>query len=226
MKNINIESIMSKLQESIEFNTSNLDALVNFIALQLFKMNITDEHILDTIIKNIDGKYLTKTEIKQKIIHQLEKFEETNKKFSEEQELPNKKIDFQKQIKINSNENKILKELTLRLDRNANLETSIDRTLHFGNKHYGIISRIFNLQLTQNYLSALKYLILDDLVTKQSKFNFTLQESVESIINLINQNNEKIEIKLNDLNNYKDESQAKINDLNKQLQRRIPGKNQ
>jgi len=72
------------------------------------------------------------------------------------------------------------------LDINQDLTTTIDPVLHFSQSQLGITKRIFNWQVTQNYLLALKWFVADDLVKKQSAFNAATQGAFGNMNNLIN----------------------------------------
>jgi len=52
------------------------------------------------------------------------------------------------------------------LELNRDLTTLIDPVFHFSQSHLGIAKRIFNWQITHNYLSAIKWYVSDDLTKK------------------------------------------------------------
>ena len=72
------------------------------------------------------------------------------------------------------------------LKANCDLTTSIDRILHFSPIHLGFAKKIFNMQVTQNYLNALKFYFTDELLQKQTAFNVAVEDTINNINNVFN----------------------------------------
>ena len=77
--------------------------------------------------------------------------------------------------------NKEIEQIFKNLNENKDLVNTIDKTLHFGKKHLGVAFYLFNRQITQNYLSALKYYILDEFSQKQTWFNADTLKTLEKL---------------------------------------------
>lgn len=92
------------------------------------------------------------------------------------------------------------------MDKHKNLAGLSDSVMHFGGPHRGVLQRVFGLQVTQNYLAALKYFILDDFARQQTKFNFTTKKAVAGIIDVIDEISQENMTKINELVNYRTDS--------------------
>ena len=204
---------MNSIQKNIDLEKSNFNDLLDFIAFELSKTDNKNTKVaVDNILKNLHRKYYTKIEVEQKLQTLIEKFNQLNENLLYESQSLDDKLS-SKEIMLSSYEREQMNDLKKsidRLQRNGDLSNLIDPTLHFSDKHLGVASRIFNLQITQNYLSALKYFFLDELVSKQNIFNSATLEALDNLVNLITMIKKDNEIKLNELSNYKNASEGWI----------------
>src|SRR5574338_505892 len=118
-----------------------------------------------------------------------------------------------------------LRQLINRLEKNKDLTNLMDGVLHFGKRHMSIAKRIFFLQVTQNYLSAVKYMTINELVSKQTLFNVATEDAIKNMINLINDLKRQTEISITELKNYQRESQHWIlsdEDKIRKLEAKLP----
>jgi len=126
------------------------------------------------------------------------------------------KNEFRRLVNERKNISKSTKTLPMKLDAslqsmyaNQNLTTAVDPILHFSPSHLGFLKRIFNMQITQNYLNALKFFITDDHLKKQTAFNVSTQNSIEHFLNIINELKSKHQ---NQINELESKHQNQIND--------------
>jgi len=109
--------------------------------------------------------------------------------------------------------NSILKSL----ETNRDLTKIPDNILHFGKRHMSMASRIFYWQTTQNYLAALKWFILDDLVSQQTKFNSVTTNSIKNIFNLMNGMKDEYTIPISELKKLEVKVNENYNELKDML---------
>lgn len=96
------------------------------------------------------------------------------------------------------------------LELNRDLTTLIDPVFHFSQSHLGIAKRIFNWQITHNYLSAIKWYVSDDLTKKQTAFNVAAIDAINNMNNLINDLPKNINAKSLYIENYLSKIENKI----------------
>lgn len=212
MSEIDVELITNNIRKEIKKKKLENERLLTFIATELSKSDIQNKNdVLDIIIDDIDTKYSTKQEVKTILQSKLE--EVTKSKISPDDLLL-------EQINYQSSKNTPysaggsdprpyvnLRQLINRLEKNKDLTNLMDGVLHFGKRHMSIAKRIFFLQVTQNYLSAIKYMTINDLVNRQTLFNFATEDGIKNMINLINDLKRQTEISIVELKNYQNESQ-------------------
>ena len=85
---------------------------------------------------------------------------------------------------------KELSDILKEIKGKNNLLDTLDTDLSFGEKHLSLTSYLFNKQISQKYLNALKYFILHEPLEKQNEINTLL---IDLVIRLIKQleNNSK-----------------------------------
>ena len=122
-----------------------------------------------TMTKNYDKKEIEKIKQKLKVSLNDKRNNQMNETIPENQSSFSTKesLDFLKEIK----------------DKNNLLDT-LDTDLSFGEKHLSLTSYLFNKQISQKYLNALKYLILHEPLEKQNEINTLL---IDLLIRLIKQ---------------------------------------
>jgi len=196
MSEINVESIMEKIQKNIDKKKPIEDELISFLARELSKINTQNySKLIDKILNNFNPIYIPKQDVKELIEKQIEKHKTENVNLSGQESFDDKKV-----------ADPALNQLINRLERNRDLTNIVDPTLHFSSVHSNFLQKVFNLELSQNYLSALKYFIINELVEKQSIFNFATEESVQNIINLITKLQKENSLLIQELINYRDTS--------------------
>jgi len=94
---------------------------------------------------------------------------------------------------------KDIEQIFQNLNENKDIVNTIDKTLHFGKKHLGVAFYLFNRQITQNYLSALKYYILDEFSQKQTWFNADTLKTLEKLYSKSLENEQNLEKMISDL---------------------------
>ena len=203
MTEIKVESIMRDIQEEIKKQKKIDEEMLDFLAFEISQIKLTNyNEIIEMVTKNVKMKYDASEEIKERLQNKIEKLNSDN-------------ISSQGKTVKSFNLNNItttteLRSFLNRLDKNKNLIDLVDSNLRFSNSHLNFLQRVFNLQITQNYLSALKYFIINDFSEKQTKFNFTVEEAIKNIINLINNIKKENAIAINELYNYRNSSQEWI----------------
>lgn len=158
---------MNEINKKIVKTKSDNEQILNFVALELSKLNIENKNeAIEQLTNEIDTKYFTKKEIKDKLENKIENYK-----------------------KSNSNYTQTFKETNLvnleNLERYRDLSKIPDPTLHFSKHHLSLARRVFYWQVTQNYLAAIKWFVLNDLVLQQTKFNSATEDSLKKILNLI-----------------------------------------
>lgn len=227
MKEIDVESIMESIRDDIQHQKEEGEQLLNFIASQLAKAEIEiDDEILESVLDDVKLKHFTTEELKSSLKNKISSLKEKNLKSNSfasidaaiVSNLKNLPVDISKEFTESLNKN------LGRLDRNKDLSDLQDSVMHFSQGHQGFLKRIFNLQISQNYLSALKFFILNDLTTRQTVFNQSTQDSIKNILNLINTSFRENGIIINELKNYQNDStnwirdnDVKLNALDKKL---------
>jgi len=227
MKEIDVESIMESIRDDIQHQKEEGEQLLNFIASQLAKAEIEiDDEILESVLDDVKLKHFTTEELKSSLKNKISSLKEKNLKSNSfasidaaiVSNLKNLPADISKEFTESLNKN------LGRLDRNKDLSDLQDSVMHFSQGHQGFLKRIFNLQISQNYLSALKFFILNDLTTRQTVFNQSTQDSIKNILNLINTSFRENGIIINELKNYQNDStnwirdnDVKLNALDKKL---------
>lgn len=194
MDSIDVELIINDIKEKVNKNKRNYENLLNFIITELSKSKITlNDEILETITENIKSKYSTKEETKELL----------NKKFETAKEQLSLKMQIQEQnLLYNLNRTRVTsptfnftnKNTIKALEENKDLSDTSDEILHFSKRHLSFVSRIFYLQVTQNYLKALKWYITNELIEKQTKFNTAASNELQNILNKIQVYERKNEI--------------------------------
>lgn len=215
MKEIDVESIMESIRDDIQHQKEEGEQLLNFIASQLAKAEIEiDDEILESVLDDVKLKHFTTEELKSSLKNKISSLKEKNLKSNSfasidaaiVSNLKNLPVDISKEFTESLNKN------LGRLDRNKDLSDLQDSVMHFSQGHQGFLKRIFNLQISQNYLSALKFFILNDLTTRQTVFNQSTQDSIKNILNLINTSFRENGIIINELKNYQNDSTNWIRD--------------
>jgi len=189
MSTIDVQEIMSDIQKKVKKNTTNYDNLIDFIASKLSRLKIENEdEVLNIIVNNIPTNYFTKNEIKTTIQNKI-LYHQSNQDMANT--LDNTKVnDFNSNLLglIKGNQSVIdFKQMLRRLEKNQDLSSLSNDSLHFSKHHLSLVSILFHRQVTQNYLSALKWFLINDLVTKQTKFNSATESSIHHILILINE---------------------------------------
>jgi len=214
MSNIDVESILANIRRGIKNQNDDEENLLNFVAAELAKTDIqTDDEILEVITKDIEPRYSTKNEFKLLLKSKVNLIKkQTNQSYGSTYIHQNDVVQTSSGIHTDDLKefNESFKQSIGRLERNKDLFDLHDPVLHFSDSHQGFLKRIFNLQTTQNYLSALKYYILNDLITRQSIFNDTSEQALKNILNLLNSTIRKNEITLSELKNYQNDSEKWI----------------
>lgn len=214
MSNIDVESILANIRRGIKNQNDDEENLLNFVAAELAKTDIqTDDEILEVITKDIEPRYSTKNEFKLLLKSKVNLIKkQTNQSYGSTHIHQNDVVQTSSGIHTDDLKefNESFKQSIGRLERNKDLFDLHDPVLHFSDSHQGFLKRIFNLQTTQNYLSALKYYILNDLITRQSIFNDTSEQALKNILNLLNSTIRKNEITLSELKNYQNDSEKWI----------------
>jgi len=215
LSEIDVELITNNIREKIKKTKLENELLLTFIATELSKSDIQNKNdVLDRIIDYLDTKYSTKQEVKTILQNKLEDLKKS-------QISPDDLL--LEQVNRQSLENIIytgdesdpslyvnLRKLINRLEKNKDLTNLMDGVLHFGKRHMSVAKRIFFLQVTQNYLSAIKYMTINELVNKQTLFNMATEDAIKNMINLINDLRKQTEISITELKNYQHESQRWI----------------
>src|SRR5579883_2963789 len=137
-------------KSEIRDENSEIDDLAKFISSEFNKINVEpDDDLLEYVISN------TRLENKdhQKVKHIVRSMMNN------------------KSVQVIQNHDLRLNQFMDILEKNSNLSDLVDNRLHFGKKHLNIAKRIFLMQITQNYLSFLKFYFLDDLLKRQSSYN-------------------------------------------------------
>jgi len=214
MTTIDIESILNDIQKKISDNKKNYENLLDFIITELSKSQTTvDDHILESLANNINSKYYTKEETKNFL----------REKFNQVQKIHSFDKNIQEQNSIhyfnhNDATNLIDKQILNSITKNKNLFDTSDQTLHFSKRHMSFLSKIFYLQITQNYLNALKWYFTSELVEKQTKFNSALDDGIKNLITTIHNIERNHEISINELKNYANKSTNWIQNIESKLE--------
>jgi len=213
MDSIDVELIINDIKEKINKNKRNYENLLNFITTELSKSKITlNDEILETITENIKSKYSTKEETKELL----------NKKFETAKEQLSLKMQIQEQnLPYNLNRTRVTsptfnftnKNTIKALEQNKDLSDTSDEILHFSKHHLSFVSRIFYLQVTQNYLKALKWYFTNELIEKQTKFNTAASNELQNILNKIQVYERKNEIIFTELKNGEKKFEKITHDL-------------
>lgn len=186
---------MKEIDRTIKQYQNAEDDLVMFLASEICRIAPSDADI-DAMIEELAGhlkpRYRLPDEAKKMLQDMVEKQRRT-------QPAPQQRIS----RGIMPAE---FKQIMNSMDKNKNLIGLSDSVMHFNRRHLGLLQRILNLQITQNYLSALKYFILDDFARQQTKFNFTTEKAVNSIIDLIDEVRNENVVSINELMNYRRDS--------------------
>jgi len=205
---MNVEQIIADIQKKIEINKIEHENLLEFIASELANSSISDDEKIGKIVDNIKSKYYTKNEIKNQIETSIQKTQLT--KFNE---------------MMTGEYGSEFKNLIDRIEQNRDLQNPADKVLRFNKAHLNLLSKIFHMQITQNYLSALKWFITDDLVTKQSQFNYTIEETIKKLASIIDALKKDNQTKIIELQNFTRDSEhwihtneIKIDDLESKIQ--------
>jgi hypothetical protein len=200
---IDIESILGDIQKTISNNKDNYENLLDFIVAELCKSKITiNDNILELLANNVESKYYTKEETKELLSNKLtdaltiQSFATT---IQEQNSHHNSNH-------INFMPNFIDKQILNSIEKNKNLWDVSDPILHFNKRHMSFLSRIFYLQITQNYLSALKWFFTRDLIEKQTKFNSAIDDGIKNLIETLHVIERNHEISINEQKNYVSES--------------------
>jgi len=180
---------MNEINKKIVKTKSDNEQILNFVALELSKLNIENKNeAIEQLTNEIDTKYFTKKEIKDKLENKIEIYK-----------------------KSNSNYTQTFKETNLvnleNLERYRDLSKIPDPTLHFSKHHLSLARRVFYWQVTQNYLAAIKWFVLNDLVSQQTKFNSATEDSLKKILNLISESKTENSISISELKNHANESE-------------------
>lgn len=208
MSKVDVEAVTDNIRKKIESYKIENEKILDFIAYELSKSNTEiQEGTLENIVNYIDDKYSTKDEVKEILQNKIENFNTINFQFRDTQNTPNVGID---NTVVNSKIFRNMRQLFNKLENNKDLSNLQDTVLHFGSKHMSIAKRIFFLQVTQNYLSAIKYFVINDLVSKQTTFNYATEESFKNIVNTINDLMRENTIVINELKNYQRDSEKWI----------------
>jgi hypothetical protein len=211
LSKIDVGVIISDLRKKITNNKIERENLLDFIAYELSKGSLEiDENVLYEMADLIDDKYNTKEEMKKFLQIRIDNFKQISR-------IRNDQLENSQEFSVLT-ENLIgesrlfgnMKQLFNKLEKNKDLSDLRDGVFHFGKSHMGIAKRIFFLQVTQNYLAALKYLIINDIVTKQTLFNTSAEEALKSIIGMISSLQKETGISIKELRNYKTESEKWI----------------
>ena len=181
----NVEKIIENIREDIKIKNLEFDRLLDFLAMELSKLTLEQKETVPIIVDNIKTQKFTKNEITQLLYSKLD---EINNSHDEKQSL---EIAMKSPSNVQNEMAVEQKTILNRLKNNKDLTVFVDNTLHFNKRHLSFLSRILYRQITQNYLSALKWYITNDFVTQQSKFNLAVEESTKIILNTFNKYNEK-----------------------------------
>ena len=188
---------MEKIHDEVELEKLSITKLIDFIALELSQNKIQySKEIFDYIISEIKTNDFTDSELYRILENKLSHYSQNSLISFESADISNL---------TNIASSEISSDMKLELQRIVkyqDLSDIPDNVLRFGKNHASVIGRIFNLQITQNYLAALKWYIINDLVSQQNKFNFAISDSFSKILKLFI----KTEIKLNEFQNYSTES--------------------
>jgi len=206
MSELNIGEIVHQIQNSVKINKDDFDALISFLAKELSKNNesVSDENI-ELVSENIENKYYSKNQIQEFLKQEIQKQTMNNSNSSNSD-------NFQTILtKISNN-----KELS---DPGGNIK--------FSKRQLGFLRKIFYMNMTQNYLSALKWYMTDDLIKNQNNFNFIIEDSFKKIFTQIQELKnyahdseswiKKIEIELNEQNSKLDEHHSKLDEHHSKL---------
>jgi FkbM family methyltransferase len=207
LSEIDVELITNNIRKEIKKKKLESECLLNFIADELSKSDIQNKNdVLNMIIDDIDVKYSTKQEVKTILQNKIEDLVKSKispyDALMEQIDLPSSEnILYSGQIS-NSRSYVNLRQLINRLEKNKDLTNLMDGVLHFGKHHMSFAKRIFFLQITQNYLSAIKYMTINDLITRQTLFNSATEDAIKNMINLINDLSKQTETSTIELKNY------------------------
>ncbi len=190
MSELNIEEIVDQIQNSAKNNKNDFDAIISFLAKELSKNNesVSDENI-ELVAGNIENKYYSKIQIQEFLKQEIQK-QTTN-------------------IYSNLSDSDNFQTILTKISNNKEL-SDYAGDMKFSKNHLGFLRKIFYMNATQNYLSAFKWYITDDLIKNQNNFNFIVEDSVKKILTQIQELKnyahdsetwiKKIEIKLNEQN--------------------------
>ena len=215
MSNLDVKEFMSDIQSKVKKDTIENENLIDFLASELshFKIENEDE-VLNKIMDNIDTNYFTKNELQTNLHNKIIENQSNSDITSP---LINKKsVDFTFNLLGLSKENESIsnfKPLLSRMEQNFDLSNLSFSGFHFSKTHLSLISRIFHKPITQNYLSALKWIMINDLVEKQTKFNLATEDSIKNILNLVSETVKKTTVDTNELKNYQHESEKWIQSI-------------
>ena len=115
------------------------------------------------MINNYEKSEIEKIKQKLKISLNHKQNNQMNETVSENQSnfSPKESLDVLKEIKIKNN-----------------LLDTLDTDISFGEKHLSLTSYLFNKQISQKYLNALKYFVLHESLEKQDEINTLLIDLV------------------------------------------------
>jgi len=205
LSNQDIQSIIIDIKKKVKHKKTKFDDLMNFIVSELSKQkeNI-DTKTLDLISENIESNYYSKEEIKSTLENKINNI--NSFKSIPVSHIGDTRFNFE--------------SLLNSMEQNKDLIALGDKTFNFSKNHLNFLRKIFYLQTTQNYLSALRWYITDDLVTKQNKFNTSTENSIKKILSLIHEIKMEHDILIRELKDYARVSeqwiqtdQAKIREL-------------
>ncbi len=195
---------MENIRSKIEKKKAYQDNIIDFLAEELSKNNLTSEDYLKKLSDLVQVPYLTR----QEFLDILNKKVDTiNKERSDTKTQPHE----EGQINLKDHSvNYEIRTIINNLEKNRDLSSLKDPVLHFSSGHLNIAKRVFDLQIVQNYLAAIKYKIIDDLTNKQTQFNYATEEAIKNLAEILNKFKREDEIAITELRNYARDSESWI----------------
>ena len=212
---MDVDVIANNIRKQIEIKKIENEDLLNFISFELSKENLDgQENILDKVVNYIEDKYHSKEEVKAILQTKINNFQQIAKMRNELQADRHQASTYDvSSLGSSSNIFGNMKSIFNKLEKNRDLSDLRDGVFHFSKNHMGLAKRIFFLQVTQNYLAAVKYIIINDLVTRQSSFNAATEDALKNIMGMMDEFRKEEEISIKELQNYKSESETSIKEL-------------
>jgi len=145
-----IEDIYEQLKSKIKSQKEYENNMLDFLSVELSNSSTLSDKEINLVSDNFNSKYMTKNEIFN------------NLKTRIQQLIPNDNNPMSPGL-----ENE-LKQIVSTLDEQRDLSSTVDKNPHFGGLQLRVLQGIFNMQITQKYLSALKFVITNELIVEFS----------------------------------------------------------